>query len=131
MGQMRPDVKVIREMGMTYLAKGARREAKETFMSVVEHFASKGEHDAIDGPSALALAKMHEEDGDYDLAADLMRHLAAGQDVDNHFAYNLEAARLLRLAKADPDLVTSYFERAEQTAHNDEDRTMLSSMRTP
>ncbi|MCU0663486.1 MAG: hypothetical protein MUC50_14310 [Myxococcota bacterium] len=129
MGQLKPDVAVIREMGMTYLAKGARREAKETFMSVVEHFASKGEHEAIDPASALALAKLHEEDLEPAMAADLLRHLADGHDTDNRFFYNVEAARLLTLAGAEASLVSGYFDRATNLAKTDEARSLLTALR--
>lgn len=129
MGQLKPDISVIREMGLTYIAKGDRRSAKETFESIIEHFASKGDHEMIDPRSALVLAKLHEEDGDLLRAADLVRHLAAGHDIDNHFQYNLEAARLLRRGGADEQVVAPYLERATLLAETEEGKALLDALR--
>ena len=115
MGQMNPDFRVIRELGFTDLALGRKEDALKSLGSVLEHLASKGEHDQFDPETAVAAAKICEDKGDLKRAADLYRHLAVGYDVKNHFTYNLEAARLLK-AGGDGALAAKYLTRAEELA---------------
>jgi tetratricopeptide (TPR) repeat protein len=129
MGQMHPDFRVIREMGLTYLALGRKREAEETLYAVVEHYASRGIHEQLDPPAAVALAKLYEEQDEHLKASDLYRHLAQGYDSANHFAYNLEAARLLGLAGAEPNLVERYLTRAAELARDATDLEQLARLR--
>lgn len=116
MGQMQPDFTVIRELGFTYLAMDRKMEAMDCFKGVIEHLASKGEHNQFDPETAVALAKLHEESGQVTEAADLYRHLAVGYDTRNHFTYNLEAARLLKASSKDTGLVDRYLVRARELA---------------
>ncbi|MCP4675255.1 MAG: tetratricopeptide repeat protein [Deltaproteobacteria bacterium] len=125
MGQMQPDFRVIRELGFTYLAQGRKQEAMESLGAVIEHLASRGEHSQFDPEAAVALAKLHEETGDTMQAADIYRHLAVGYDTANHFIYNLEAARLLKLAGGDTSLIERYLARASELAENDEHTGMV------
>jgi tetratricopeptide (TPR) repeat protein len=118
MGQMHPDFSVIRELGFTYLAMDNKREAKACFNAVIEHLASRGEHDQFDPTTAVTLAGLHEEAGEHMAAADIYRHLSVGYDTQNHFVYNLEAARLLKLAGGDPALIERYLTRARELAEN-------------
>jgi tetratricopeptide (TPR) repeat protein len=129
MGQMQPDFRVIRELGFTYLAMGRKDEAKGNLGAVIEHLASRGEHDQFDPETAVALAALQEESGDLMQAADLYRHLTVGYDTKNHFTYNLEAARLLRAAKADPSLADRYLTRAAELADGEEQVARLAQLR--
>ena len=96
---------------------------------MIEHLASRGEHDQFDPITAVALAKLREESGKLMEAADLYRHLAEGRDVRNHFVYNLEAARLLGLAGAKKNLVETYFHRAEELAEGGDQMALLTQIR--
>lgn len=125
MGQMQPDFTVIRELGFTYLAMERKEEAKACLTGVIEHLASRGEHNQFDPQTAVALAGLREEKGELMLAADLYRHLAVGYDTRNHFVYNAEAARLLKAAAADEALVDRYVTRATELVSTDEQRAVL------
>jgi tetratricopeptide (TPR) repeat protein len=125
MGQMQPDFTVIRELGFTYLAMGRKKEAMDCFKAVVEHLASRGEHDQFDPETTIALAALHEDLGEVVAAADLYRHLAVGYDTRNHFTYNLEAARLLKKAAKDFSLADRYLTRARELAATDEQRAKI------
>lgn len=129
MGQMNPDFKVIRETGFTYLSMGRKDDALKTLNSVLEHAASRGEHDQFDPETAIAVAKIYEEKGKPMLAADLYRHLAVGYDTRNHFAYNLEAARLLKKARGQADLVERYLTRATELARDDQQAELVEKIR--
>ncbi|MCP4601993.1 MAG: hypothetical protein GY847_16000 [Proteobacteria bacterium] len=130
MGQMHPDFRVIRELGFTYLAMDRKQEAAQNLGAVVEHLASRGEHDQFDPETVIALAGLHEEKGDIMQAADLYRHLAIGYDTKNHFVYNLEAARLLGLAGGEAALVERYLTRANELAGNDEQESLVEKVRS-
>ena len=125
MGQMHPDFQVIRELGLTYLDMEDKKEAAACLGAVIEHLASRGEHDQFDPIAAVALAKIHEENGDFNQASDLYRHLAVGYDTQNHFVYNVEAARLLRAAGADEQLIDRYLTRARELAKEPEQEALL------
>ncbi len=129
MGQMQPDFRVIRELGFTYLAMGKKDEAKESLGAVVEHLASRGEHDQFDPETTVALARLHEDKGDLREAADLFRHLAVGYDTKNHFMYNLEAARLLKSLREDRSIIERHFTRASELADNEEQMGLLEKIR--
>lgn len=128
MGQMHPDFSVIRELGFTYLAMKRKDEAAECFGAVIEHQASRGEHTQFDPATAAASAALYEEKGDFQKAADLFRHLAVGFDTEHYFIYNLQAARLLRLAEADRTLVESCLARARAIAKTDEEIAALAAL---
>jgi tetratricopeptide (TPR) repeat protein len=129
MGQMQPDFNVIRELGFTYLAMGDDQEAKRNLGAVIEHQASKGEHDQFDPQTAVSLAKLYEAGGELIQAADLYRHLALGYDITNHFTYNLEAARLLTDAGADADIIERHCVRATELAGSDEQLALVDKVR--
>jgi tetratricopeptide (TPR) repeat protein len=129
MGTMRPDFSVVRELGITYLAMGKKAEAEEHLFAVIEHSASLGEHEQIDPLAAIPLAKLYEDQGKLDKAASLYRHLAVGHDVANHFAYNVEAARLLGAGGEDRELVQRYVARAEELAKSDAEAAALVKLR--
>jgi len=129
MGSMRPDFSVVRELGITYIEMGRPAEAEEHLFAVIEHSASLGEHEQIDPLAAIPLAKIYEEKGQLDKAASLYRHLAVGHDVTNHFAYNVEAARLLGACGEARELVQRYVARAEELAKSDAEAAVLEKLR--
>ncbi|MCP4197306.1 MAG: tetratricopeptide repeat protein [Proteobacteria bacterium] len=129
MGQMQPDFSVIRELGFTYLAMGDAEEAKRNLGAVIEHQASKGQHDQFDPETAVSLAELHEADGELIQAADLYRHLALGHDTMNHFTYNVEAARLLTAAGADGEIIERHRVRATELASSDEQLARVAKVR--
>lgn len=129
MGQMQPDFRVIRELGFTYLAMDRKREAMKSLGAVIEHLASRGEHNQFDPETTVTLAKLHEEMGSAEEAADLYRHLAVGYDTANHFIYNLEAARLLQKSGGQPELIDRYLTRAGELAQDEEQRDILQKIR--
>ncbi len=128
MGQMQPDFTVIRELGFTYLAMERKTDAMDCLKAVIEHLASRGEHNQFDPETAVALATLHEERGDLMAAADLYRHLAVGYDTRNHFVYNLQAARLLKATAKDQRLVEKYLFRARELAKTDNQIAMLDEL---
>ncbi|HUT76613.1 MAG TPA: tetratricopeptide repeat protein [Polyangia bacterium] len=129
MGQLHPDFRVVRELGLTLLELGREDEAEQTLYAVVEHEASRGTHDQFDPLAAVPLARLYEKRGKLELAADIWRHLAVGHDVRNHFAYNREAARLLLAAGGDRALAGRYLSRAEELARTDEERAAVARVR--
>lgn len=128
MGQMRPDFRVVREIAFTYMAMGRKEEAEKNLYAVIEHQASQGNHDQFDPEAAVPLARLYEKKGEIDMAADLFRHLAVGYDTANHYTYNLEAARLLKLRGGDPDLISRYSARAEELASDEDQKAAARAM---
>lgn len=128
MGQMQPDFAVIRELGFTYLAMGKKKEAADCFGGVIEHLAARGEHSEFDPIATPALASIYEERNEFQKAADLFRHLSVGHDTAKYFVYNIEAARLLRLAGAEAALVDKYLDRARELAETDAETAMLEAI---
>ncbi len=128
MGQMQPDINVIRELGFTYLAMEKTDDAIDCFGGVIEHLASRGEHSEFDPVTATTLAGLYEDRRQYQKAADLYRHLAVGYDTASYFMYNFQAARLLRLANAEPMLVETYLIRAGELASTDEEKALVETL---
>ena len=128
MGQMHPDITVIRELGFTYLAMEQKEKAIACLKGVIEHFASKGEHSQFDPQTTVALAALLEEKKAYNEAADLYRHLCVGYDTSHHFLYNLQAARLLDLAGEDGELVARYLTRARELAETEAEKEQLANV---
>jgi tetratricopeptide (TPR) repeat protein len=131
MGQMHPDFRVLRELGFTHLELGNDREAEEHLYSVIEHQASRGEHERFDPAAAVALAGLYEKRGEQDRAADLYRHLAVGHDSKNHFFYNLQAARLLKNSGGDPAVIERCLARAVELAETEQQRNALAELESP
>jgi tetratricopeptide (TPR) repeat protein len=129
MGTMRPDFSVVRELGITYLVMGKLDEAEKHLFAVIEHAASMGEHDQMDPLAAVPLARIYEGKGEIEKAASLYRHLAIGQDVENHFIYNVETARLLGASGADPELVQRHLARAVELAKPGEEAAIVGRLR--
>ena len=90
-----PDWAFLTELGLAYEEAGHRRGAIETLEGVLQTLAA---HRRLDFPpvTAVPLARMHEEEGNLERAADLFRTLCDGSDRANHASYHYEAGRLLR-----------------------------------
>ncbi|MBN2527530.1 MAG: hypothetical protein JXR76_14140 [Deltaproteobacteria bacterium] len=125
---MHPDMRVVRELGLTHLAMGARIEAMDFLKSVLDHCCQTVGHEQYDPDAAVPLAKLYEEDGRLRDASDIYRHLANGYDNENMFVYNTEAARLLKAQNADDKLVVEYLKSAEHFVQNDIQRNVLSQL---
>jgi Tfp pilus assembly protein PilF len=122
MGSVHPDMRVMREMGLTCLAAGERSEGIGYLEACLESCCRTGSHDQYDPEAAVPLARLYEEDGELTKASDIFRHLAAGGHTGGHFVYHLESARLLLARKADGELVRRYLDRAAALARTSEER---------
>lgn len=94
----RPDWRYLEQLGLVYAAAEEDEKAAATLDQVISFFVSLRRHDrALDYPpaTAVARAKLFEEEGRLEKAADLYRTLASGSDTANHLDYHREAARLL------------------------------------
>ncbi|HEY8430419.1 MAG TPA: hypothetical protein VIL20_18695 [Sandaracinaceae bacterium] len=95
----RPDVRFLEELGLAKMEAGESEQAAAYFDRVIQFFVSIRRPDGrgIDFPpaTAVARAKLHEEAGELQKAADLYRALANGSDRANHMVYHREAGRLL------------------------------------
>lgn len=89
------DWRLLEEIGLASQLAGKPDEARSFLKQVVEFFTS---HQITDYPpaTATALAKLYEEQGRLDRAADLYRALSNGSDGKNHALYHYEAGRLLQ-----------------------------------
>ena len=97
-----PDWAFITELGLAYEAAGKRAAAIETLEGVLQTLAAQRR---LDFPpvTALPLARIHEEEGNLERAADLFRTLCEGSDRENHASYHYEAGRLLRKLELDDE----------------------------
>jgi hypothetical protein len=89
---------VTMELGLACAAAGDEGRATKLLEGVLEALLAKG-HVDLPPAAVVALAKLHEAQGNPARAADLYRTLTRGSDVDNHARYHLEAARLLDVLK--------------------------------
>lgn len=97
----RPHVHLWTELGLACGDVGRSEEAIHWLEQVVEFFTVRN-HVDLPPESTLRLSRLHEEAGNLVRAADLLRLLTEGTDVDNLFAYHLDTARLLgKLAALD------------------------------
>lgn len=89
------DWRLLEELGLAHEAVGKTEEAKSFLEQVIDFFT---QHQVSDFPvpTATTLAKLHEQDGKLERAADMYRALSQGGDRDNHALYHYEAGRLLR-----------------------------------
>ncbi|MBN2804809.1 MAG: tetratricopeptide repeat protein [Deltaproteobacteria bacterium] len=127
MGKQHPDMRVPKELGLTILAMGDKKEAKDYLKSCIEYWNSQGEYNQYDPETALALAKIHEEDGELEESSGIYRHLCQGYDRDNFFTYNYEAARLL-LKLNKKDVAKKYLVDAEKLASDKNDVELLQQL---
>lgn len=89
------DWRLLEELGLAHEAVGKTDEAKSFLEQVIDFFTQRQVSD-FPIPTATTLARLHEDDGKLDRAADLYRALSQGEDRDNHALYHYEAGRLLR-----------------------------------
>jgi tetratricopeptide (TPR) repeat protein len=125
-GEMRPDMRLVRELGLTQRAMGDAKAATLSLKAVVEYSAMLDDYN-FDPTAAEPLAELWEEQGDLERAADLYRHLAAGTNTAGHYAYNFAAGRLL-LAGDKHDLARKYLARAQELAITDEQRAAVEEL---
>lgn len=91
------DWRLLEELGLASEMAGKPDEARSFLEQVVEFFSSR---QVMDFPptTATMLAKLYENDGSLERAADMYRALSRGSDTDNHALYHYEAGRLLNAA---------------------------------
>jgi len=123
MGELRPDVRVLREIGLNQAALGEEDEAITTLEGIVQLQAAQDNLD-LDPATATALAGLYEKRGNASRAADFYRHLAKGSDVAHHYDYHREAARLLRAA-GDAPLAHEHLVKARELAPDDDARASV------
>lgn len=89
------DWRLLEELGLVHEMTGKPKEALKFLEQVIEFFTSR---QVVDFPpdTATTLAKLYEEDGRPDRAADLYRALSQGGDRERHALYHFEAGRLLQ-----------------------------------
>lgn len=126
LGEIRPDMRLVRELGLTQRALGDAKAATASLQAVVEYSAMLDDYN-FDPTAAEPLAELYEEQGDLERATDLYRHLAAGTNRAGHYAYNFAAGRLL-LATKKLDLSRKYLARAQELAASDEDRAAVEEL---
>jgi hypothetical protein len=85
---------VTMELGLACAEAGDSARAVSALEEVVETLVTRGQLD-LPPPLAVALAKLHEAQGNLARAADLYGNLAKGSDGANHATYLREAGRLL------------------------------------
>lgn len=126
MGELRPDVRVLREIGLNQAALGDEDTALETLEGIVQVQAAQDNLD-LDPATATALAGIYEKRRDFERAADFYRHLANGSDVDHHFQYHREAGRLLGLA-GKAGLAREHLVKARELAADDAARATVDEL---
>lgn len=98
LGEERPDWRYLEEVGLAHADAGNAESAAAYFDRVIAFHVSLRRHDRpLELPVATAVtrAKLYEDEGRLEKAADLYRSLATGSDKANHLTYHREAGRLL------------------------------------
>jgi tetratricopeptide (TPR) repeat protein len=85
---------VTMELGLACAEAGEKRRAIDALEQVIQTLVTRGQLD-LPPIAAVALAKLHEAEGNLARAADLFGSLARGEDAANHALYHREASRLL------------------------------------
>lgn len=125
MGEVRPDLRVLQELGLAHASAQNKERAVAILEDVIGRYVQRGHFD-FPPDAALTLATLQEERGDLTRAADLLRSLARGSDVPRRVHYHREAARLLKklgLADESRRLLT----RAQEIAPTEEVRAQVSA----
>jgi tetratricopeptide (TPR) repeat protein len=96
------DWRLLEELGLASELAGKAEDARSFLNQVIDFFT---QHQITDFPptTATTLAKLCEEEGRLDRAADLYRALSQGSDRDNHVLYHYEAGRLLQALGLDQE----------------------------
>ncbi|MEM7136939.1 MAG: tetratricopeptide repeat protein [Myxococcota bacterium] len=113
------DWRLLEELGLAQEAIGETEEAVKFFEQVVEFFAQRQETD-LPPATATNLARLYEDAGKRDRAADLYRALSQGLDRENHGRYHFEAGRLLRAIGLEEE-AHRMLTRAQALASDDEE----------
>lgn len=115
--ETRPDARFLEELGLAKLESGREEEAAAYLDRVI---ALHVQLRRLDFPpaTAVARARIHENAGELEKAADLYRGLANGNDRENHLTYHREAARLLIQLEL-PEEARRMLTRALALAEND------------
>jgi len=118
MDKLRPDFRLLAELGLAYREIERVDDAVETLRMVVDGMVQlqNGYHDPY---VTLPLAEMYEQKGRVREACDLYRHLAEGNDGDNLGLYSYHSARLL-LELGEGELATRYLARARELVTDEE-----------
>lgn len=118
MDKLRPDFRLVAELGLAYREVARLDEAAETLQMVVDGIFQHhhGHHDPY---VAVPLAEIYEERGRLRQACDLYRHLAEGADGSNLGLYSYHSARLLRELGED-EAAMRYLARARELVTDDE-----------
>lgn len=122
-GEVRPDWRVIHELGIAHADLGHDDRAVELLEEVIQIHVARSARD-FPPETAVALARLHEKAGHKDRAADLFRSLADGSDRAGHFAYHREAARLLEELGLDAE-ARRMLQRASELAPDDDARAAV------
>lgn len=118
MGEIRPDMRVVHEIGLTQRALGKTEDAIDSLKSVLDYQAGMDDYN-FSPATAVPLAELLEENSELERAADIYRHLAKGTHKEGHFDYNFNAGRLL--AELDQEeLARKHLARAKELAPDDE-----------
>ena len=94
MDEDRPAWEAYQELGLAKADAGRAEEAVELLEKVVRFFVQRADTN-LPPTTAAPLAKLVEEQGNLQRAADLWSTLARGKDRANHLTYHREASRVL------------------------------------
>jgi len=125
MGDARPDVIVIQELGLAHMAAGNTNTALSLLEQVITHLSAQQRFD-FPPDTAIALATLHEKAGRKERAADLYRALTRGSDRRNHYRYHAEAGRLLAELGLEQE-ARRMLQRASELAPDDEARAAIAT----
>jgi len=117
---MRPDWAILEELGLALVDSGEKAEAIDVFESSVSFLTSQ-KITAFPIRTASTLAKLYEDAGNLERAADLWRVLSQGPDRQNHLVYHREAARVLAALDLTAE-ARRMLERAAALAEDDEEQ---------
>ncbi|MAC24878.1 MAG: hypothetical protein CMN31_12480 [Sandaracinus sp.] len=92
--ELRPDWRVMQELGLAYREAGRGEEAIGELEAVVSYLTER-KHLDYPPETVVPLAELHESHGKKERAADLYATLTRGSDTANHARYHGEAGRLL------------------------------------
>jgi tetratricopeptide (TPR) repeat protein len=123
LSELRPDVRVLQELGLAHNDLGQDDDAVRVLESVISILTAR-QHLDFPPLTAVTLAKLHEKAGRIERAADLYAALTRGEDRENHLGYHLEAGRLLTEMGL-PKEARRMFERASALAPDEETKALI------
>lgn len=119
MDKLRPNFRLLADLGLAYRQNRQDDEAISTLRSAVDGMVQMG-HGYYDPNITVPLAELLENKGRHQQACDLYRHLCEGPDVENLALYHHHSARLL-LEMGESELARSYHARSQELVGDDED----------